>query len=261
MSLEAEAKTTDQVFEEIQNAGGSEMIANLGASDATQSDYSDEESVYDNVEAGEVENEISDIDWKGEAKKFQSMYDKTQYEKQKMEDALLRIAEQRVSQPNNGAGVGNQESTSISLSEEEFNPWDAYYKPDSPSYKFRAQKEHESVNSAVSAQMSALNERVVLNSTVSELRNVYKMNDSEVNEFMNFATKPVDDLDLGTLVNVWRSSNSKGRLKSDSSLDAVRNAKGVPRTAGVLQGQSPQKKSVKDEMWDRIVSAGDKNVF
>ena len=32
MSLEAEAKTTDQVFEEIQNAGGSEMIANLGAS-------------------------------------------------------------------------------------------------------------------------------------------------------------------------------------------------------------------------------------
>jgi len=63
------------------------------------------------------------------------------------------------------------------------------------------------------------------------------------------------------LVNVWRSSNSKGRLKSDSSLDAVRNAKGVPRTAGVLQGQSPQKKSAKDEMWDRIVSAGDKNVF
>ena len=137
----------------------------------------------------------------------------------------------------------------------------AYYKPDSPSYKFRAQKEHESVNSAVSAQMSALNERVVLNNTVSELRNVHKMNDSEVNEFMNFATRPVDDLDLGTLVNVWRSSNSKGRLKSDSSLDAVRNAKGVPRTAGVLQGQSPQKKSAKDEMWDRIVSAGDKNVF
>jgi hypothetical protein len=261
MSLEAEAKTTDEVFEGIQNAGGSEMIENLGASDATQSDYSGEESVYDNVEAGEVENEISDIDWKGEAKKFQSMYDKTQYEKQRMEDALLRIAEQRVSQPNNGAGVGNQESTSISLSEEEFNPWDAYYKPDSPSYKFRSQKEYESVNSAVSAQMSALNERVVLNNTVSELRNVHKMNDSEVNEFMNFATKPVDDLDLGTLVNVWRSSNSKGRLKSDSSLDAVRNAKGVPRTAGVLQGQSPQKKSVKDEMWDRIVSAGDRNVF
>jgi hypothetical protein len=77
---------------------------------------------------------------------------------------------------------------------------------------------------------------------------------------MEFATKPVDRLDLGTLVDVWKKSGAKGLTKRDSSLDAVKAAKEAPRTAGVLQGQSgSMPKSDKDKMWDAIVNAGSRS--
>ena len=108
--------------------------------------------------------------------------------------------------------------------------------------------------------MAALNERTVLNNTVNELRSVYKLEDNEVSDFMEFATKPVDRLDLGTLVDVWKTSSTKGNTKRDSSLDAVKAAKEAPRTAGVLQGQSgSMPKSDKDKMWDAIVNAGSRS--
>jgi len=70
----------------------------------------------------------------------------------------------------------------------------------------------------------------------------------------------VDRLDLGTLVNVWKTSNTTGRTKRDSSLDAVKAAKEAPRTAGVLQGQSgAMPKSDKDKVWDAVMSAGSRS--
>jgi len=229
------------------------------------SDYSEtdinvsNDEVYEDVPQGEDDSTTSHVDWKSEAKKFQSMYDRTSVEKQKLEDTMLRLAEKSLDSSNqpNDVGRGNRDST---LPEDEFNPWDAYYKPDSPSYKFRAQQESDSVNSVVAGHMAALNERVVLNNTVNELRNVYKLEDHEVSDFMEFATKPVDRLDLGTLVDVWKKSGAKGRTKRDSSLDAVKAAKEAPRTAGVLQGQSgAMPKSDKDKMWDAIVNAGSRS--
>jgi hypothetical protein len=214
------------------------------------------DGVYEDVPQGETDSTTPHVNWESEAKKFQSMYDRTSVEKQKLENTMLKLAERSLdgSNQSNDVGRGNRDST---LSEDEFNPWDAYYKPDSPSYKFRAQQEHDSVNSVVSGHMAALNERVVLNNTVNELRNVYKLEDHEVSDFMEFATKPVDRLDLGTLVNVWKTSNTTGRTKRDSSLDAVKAAKEAPRTAGVLQGQSgSMPKSDKDKVWDAVMNAG-----
>jgi len=217
------------------------------------------DGVYEDVLQGESDSTTSHVDWESEAKKFQSMYDRTSVEKQKLEDTMLRFAEKSLdgSNQSNDVGRGNRDSI---LPEDEFNPWDAYYKPDSPSYKFRAQQEQDSVNSVVSGHMAALNERVVLNNTVNELRNVYKLEDHEVSDFMEFATKPVDRLDLGTLVNVWKTSNTTGRTKRDSSLDAVKAAREAPRTAGILQGQEAnQPKSEQDAMWDAVVSAGSRS--
>tara|TARA_R100001510_G_C7651952_1_gene209748 strand:- start:622 stop:1326 length:705 start_codon:yes stop_codon:yes gene_type:complete len=203
------------------------------------------------------QNETYQVNWEDEAKKFQSMHDKQASENDKMRQDLKYMAEKFAEAQNNSVNPNNQ-SQQQSLTEDEFNPWDAYYKPESPSYKFRTQQEQKSVNQAVQSELSKVNEQMVLNNTVNELKSSHRLSDEEVKSFMDWSTNPTSNLSLDTLINVWRGETGI-RNQSNDSLDAVKTAQEAPRSAGVIQGQSVKTKTDADTMWESIKTSGSRS--
>ena len=214
-------------------------------------------------------------DWENETKKFQSMYDKQkadydslQSQVQQMEplkqlqnvlesrpDVVEAIQERLQGKPttsNEAAQSDNQ------VDESSFDPWEAYYKPDSPSYKLRVGKEKALVNEAVSEQMAGIQSQVAMQNLKGELKSKYGMeDDSEIEEFINFAMTPRDQLPVELLLNVYRQHYNKGvNAPSSENIQAVANTQAMPKSAGVLQGGEPNVKSEVDVSWDRILKAG-----
>ena len=196
-------------------------------------------------------------DWETEARKFQGLYDKAQSENDKYKNVMTSLAEKQLQEQGYGDGVNQNSSSEPSLSEDEFNPWDAYYKPDSASYKYRTAQEQRSVSEAVNNQLGQMNEQIMINNTVSELKSKYRLNENEVNQFMEFATRPTEQLSLDTLVKVWRGSTGNvKRPEVRNSVEAAKAAKQAPRSPGALQGAPPVVKDEFDEMWDGVKKAG-----
>ena len=214
-------------------------------------------------------------DWENETKKFQSMYDKQkaeydslQSQVQQMEplkqlqnvlesrpDVVEAIQERLQGKPttsNEAAQSDNQ------VDESSFDPWEAYYKPDSPSYKLRVGKEKALVNEAVTEQMAGIQSQVAMQNLKGELKSKYGMaDDSEIEEFINFAMTPRDQLPVELLLNVYRQHYNKGvNAPSSENIQAVANTQAMPKSAGVLQGGEPSVKSEVDVSWDRILKAG-----
>ena len=80
----------------------------------------------------------------------------------------------------------------------------------------------------------------------------------EVDSFMNFASKNPGEYGVEGAVKMWRAvmNEGQGTVTVDNPLDNVRQTQEAPTPGGILQGQQPQVKSGKDEMWDSIVGAG-----
>ena len=217
---------------------------------------------YENVpvaDHGVNQTETYQVDWENETRKFQSMYDKQKAEndkmKQDMEYLAQEFAKNQKSQRN--SNVNNQSS----LPEDEFNPWDAYYKPESPSYKHRVKKEQETVGSAVNqirgefAQREAqAQQRQFLNTTVNELKSKHNMNDEQVNHFLEWSAQPKEAVGLGNLVKLWQDVNSSP-VQGQTSIDAVKATQKVPPSAGVLQGQTAETVSDDNKAFDKVLSA------
>jgi len=220
----------------------------------------------------EVKQEtIPENEWEVEARKFQSLYDRTQAENAKLKrlEPLGDLLESRpdlvdVLQKNiNGQPQQQpQQETQQGLPAEDFNPWDAYYNAESPSFKFRMNQDVQLMNSVVSnaldEQKRQMTEEITYNNTVNELRNTYKFSDNDIQEFMGFVTQPKEQVGLSNLVKLYRDVNKKGN--APETAQAVKAAQNQPRTAGVLQGGSPTSpKSEENKMWDNIVKAGSRN--
>ena len=220
----------------------------------------------------EVQQEvIPENEWEVEARKFQSMYDRTQAENDKLRrlEPLGDLLESRpdlveVLQKNiNGQPQQQpQQEAQQGLPAEDFNPWDAYYNAESPSFKFRMNQDVQLMNNVVSnalgEQKRQMTEEITYNNTVNELRNTYKFSDNDVQEFMGFVTQPKERVGLSNLVKLYRDVNKKGN--APETAQAVRAAQNQPRTAGVLQGGSPSSpKTEENKVWDNIVNAGSRN--
>ena len=252
---EAIQPAEEQVVDDVLGSGDG-MSDTFFEDDATQ-----EEDVlgFNEVPESNAQDLTSQqqTDWEQEARKFQSLYDKAQSENDKYKGVMTALAEKQLQEQGNGDGVNQNSSSEPSLSEDEFNPWDAYYKPDSASYKYRAAQEQRSVSEAVNQQLGQMNEQIMINNTVSELKNKYKLNENEVNQFMEFATRPTEQLSLDTLVKVWRGSTGNvKRPEVRNSVEAAKAAKQAPRSPGALQGAPPAVKDEFDEMWDGVKNAG-----
>jgi hypothetical protein len=73
---------------------------------------------------------------------------------------------------------------------------------------------------------------------------------------MDFISQPKDSVPVEQLVNLWRNTTGKNAQKG---VQVPQTKQPTPRTAGVLQGQSPKAKSDADKTWEAIVKAGSRN--
>ena len=214
-------------------------------------------------------------DWENETRKFQSMYDKQKadYESLKSEyddlspmQDLRKVLDERpdvvelMRNKLEGKPVQEtiqQQDDTDTVDESSFDPWEAYYKPESPSYKMRMTQEKALVDEAIGQQMSQLQGQVALQNLRSELSNNYNMqNEKDINEFIEFATTPRDQLPMDLLIDVYRKYYNKGADNVSPNMEAVKATQNIPKTAGILQGGEPPQKNEQESAWDRILQAG-----
>ena len=232
------------------------------SNETSQTDTQAVESM-DTVQAGSQQEgtleEQEALDWQKEAKKFQSMYDKAEAEKKHMDQykPLVNLLEQRpdLVETLRDSIVGNtgeeKKTETAQLQDDEFNPWDAYNKPGSPSYEMRVKQEEARINNAVNNAMRGQEQKQFINNTVSKLESDFGMNKDEVQEFMRFAQQPKDNVPLDNLVKLFKMNKGDYKEPVIQKPDTSNQA----RTAGVLQGGSVPTKSEQDGMWDQILNA------
>lgn len=220
----------------------------------------------ENIESVDEIEEPVEVDYEGEIRKFQSLYDKTQAENQKLGGRVKELEKYKPvvdlleSRPDlvgmiqdNISGEGKKESQPA---EDEFNPWDAFYKPESPSYKMRQKDQQNMVDSAVGRHMAAMQEQMFMTNLQNDLKSKYKFTDDQAGRFLNFFSQPKENLSLETLVDVFLKTENETTARPNSSIDAVRANKQSPRSPGVIQGQQPATKSGEDKIWDQVIKAG-----
>ena len=214
-------------------------------------------------------------DWEGETRKFQSMYDKQKADYEKLQgdyqnlkpmSELQQVLESRPDvveamrdklEGRNSQETIREQDDPDTVDESSFDPWEAYYKPESASYKMRTSQEKALVDEAVGQHMSQIQGQVALQNLRNELSSNYNMSDEkDINDFIEFATTPRDQLPIDLLIDVYRKHYNKGVDNVSPNMEAVKAAQSIPRTAGILQGGEPPRKNEQDSAWDRILQAG-----
>lgn len=217
-----------------------------------------EDIVEEGVETSE------EVNWEVEAKKFQSMYDKRTVEHENLRSEsndLIQLRDTLNSRPDlvevleeklAGESIeGNKAGESTTP--DNFDPWDAYYKKDSESYKFRVRNEKKLVHETVDNELARLKNDMAMNNLQTELVNTHNLEQNDAQEFLRFATTPKANLPIETLIKVWKEGKGL-TAKTNENKKAVQDAKSVPRPAGVLQGGEQPTKSEGDQVWDRIMN-------
>ena len=145
----------------------------------------------------------------------------------------------------------------MKLTEEEFNPWDAYTNPNSPSYQLRQNEIETAVSSRMNDYMSKLDAERAVQNLEYRAQNEFKLSNDEARDFVNFVTTPKEQLPLDTLHNVWLAKS--GNKIANNNIQNVKNTQQKPKSAGLIQGGEPPKPSDEDSMWNNIMSASNHN--
>jgi hypothetical protein len=210
-----------------------------------------------------VQEEVPAVDYEAEAKKFQSMYDRSQAENARLQQGaqILQLLEQRpdlVQVLEDGiAGNRTQQQPEQPVGKDDFNPWDTFdLNTDTGRYVDRqlGDKIKSVVDQKMAQQQQQIQAEMQMQNTVNELRGTYKMSDGEIQEFLQFTTQPKERVGLNNLVRLWQMQSGKSVANNDT-MEAVTAAQQAPRTAGVLQGEPPMpKKNDTDNMFDSIMA-------
>ena len=209
-----------------------------------------------------------------DAKKFQSMYDRktadfdklnNEVEELRKYQQLGKVLEQRpdvVEAMRNTLSGGKQveeQPKQEQLSEDAFDPWEAYYKPGSPSYEMRVSQEKNLVNNAVQEQFSGLQKQMALNNLKQDLATKHGFEDPAMaDDFIQFATNPRDELPIDMLVDVYRKYKG-GEQKVSPNLEAVQRTQKIAPTAGIVQGASPEQPNEIDNVWSGVMGVSSRN--
>ena len=194
------------------------------------------------------EQQVESNPLEDEVKKWQSMYDKASADNAKLQSSITEYLS--IQQENQKQAEQPQQ---VQMSEDEFNPWDAYYKPDSPSYQMRVQKEQQTIHSVVDKEIGRMQSEMTMNNTRNELRNNHNMNDSDINEFLDFVSQPKSNVPVGSLVNLWREQT--GKSMSQQTVQVPQTKQPTPRTAGTQSNQVPVRKSNESKAWESLLGA------
>ena len=141
-----------------------------------------------------------------------------------------------------------------STTPDNFDPWDAYYKPDSESYKFRVSQEKKLVHETVDNELAKLQNQMAMNNLKTELVSKHNLGTDDAEKFLQFATTPKANLPIETLIKVWKEGEGKGAKQSEN-LETVKKTKSIPKPAGVLQGGEQPQPSEDEQVWNRIMGA------
>ena len=237
-----------------------------------------ENTAIEGVEGEVLEQVVEPVQVSGEsaqpaevvddAKKFQSMYDKKAADYDKLNNELeeLRKYEQlgRVLQDrpdvveamrNTLSGNEASKEEAPKVTEDSFDPWEAYYKPGSPSYEMRVQQEKAVAQQAVQEQMAGFQQQMAINNLRQDLASKHGITDPQMaDDFIQFATTPREDLPLDMLVDVYRKYKG-GEEKISPNLEAVQKTKTIPTTAGVVQGSAPEQPNELDDVWQGVMNS------
>jgi len=218
-----------------------------------------ETSENNDISEPEIEQDLSsDVPQEDEVRKFQSMYDKAQAELNKVRPVAKLFQDNPelvdVVRDHLTGGKG-QDKEQIQINEEEFNPWDAYTNPNSKSYQLRQQEIDDAVSSRMRDYMGRLEAQRQVDTLKLRAQTEYKMSESDANDFVDFVTKPKEQLPLETLFNVW-NTNKNGLPQVNENIESVKRAQQKPKSAGLVQGGQPPKTSDEDNMWSNILKAG-----
>ena len=202
----------------------------------------------------------SDVPQEDDVRKFQSMYDKAQAELDKVKPVakLFQDNPELVDDVRSHLTGGKGQDKEIKINEEEFNPWDAYTNPNSKSYALRQQEIDDAVSSRMSDYMGRLEAQRQVDSLRMRAQSEFKLSNNDAEEFVEFVTKPKDQLPLDTLFNVW-NTNKNGLPQLNENIESVKRTQQRPKSAGLVQGGQPPKKSDEDNMWSNIMKAGNPN--
>ena len=226
-------------------------------------DYQGE--VNDNVgqdEGGQAKE--SGSDWQSQAKYFQSEKDKLYVENQNLKkyEQIGQMLESRpdIVQTISGMVQGQPAPSNerISLSKDEFDPWEAYNDPQSKSYKYRQQELQDSINEAVNSQVGQVQKQVGMNQLTGELEK-RGLNEEQIKSFYEFAQKNPSEYGIDGAINMWQSVTqqpTEGEQNNQNPMDSIRQNQSVPQQAGILNGEKPIKTNEKDDMWAAITKAG-----
>ena len=146
----------------------------------------------------------------------------------------------------------------ISLSKDEFDPWEAYNDPQSKSYKYRQQELQDSINEAVNSQVGQVQKQVGMNQLTGELEK-RGLNEEQIKSFYEFAQKNPSEYGIDGAINMWQSVTqqpTEGQQNNQNPMDSIRQNQSVPQQAGILNGEQPIKTNEKDDMWSSILKAG-----
>jgi hypothetical protein len=218
-----------------------------------------ETSENNDLSEPEIQQDLSsDVPKEDEVRKFQSMYDKAQAELDKVRPVAKLFQDNPelvdVVRDHLTGGKG-QDKEQIQINEEEFNPWDAYTNPNSKSYQLRRKEIDDAVSSRMRDYMGRLEAQRQVDTLKLRAQTEYKMSEADANDFVDFVTKPKEQLPLDTLFNVW-NTNKNGLPQVNQNIESVKRAQQRPKSAGLVQGGQPPKTSDEDNMWSNILKAG-----
>ena len=238
--------------------------------DAFESENPQGGQLEDNVgqDVGNEHSESSEQDWEATSKYHQSEKDKLSVENDKLRkyEKIGKLLESRPDVVQNIVqqvkGGGQPQAERIDISQDEFDPWEAYNDPKSKSYQYREQLENERVGKMVDQRMSGVQRAVGFNNLQNNIVNSGLVDTNEVGEFMDFINKNPSDYGLENVVKMWRATRGNETSTQENPLDQVRENQQNPTPGGILQGQQPQRKSEADEVWESVMKAGSrKNVL
>ena len=244
------------------------MAENDAYQNENQQEFPEGQPVDDNVgqDIGIENTENPETNWEESAKYFQSEKDKLSAENDKLKK-YEKVGQLLESRPDlvqglmgqlqdNGGGqpTGPQH---IEMSQDEFDPWEAFNDPKSKSYQYREQQDDQRIDARVQQQLGGIQKQVGQAQLQNQVVNNGLVSKEELPQFMDFVNQHPAQYGLENVVKMFRAVNADNpATQAPNPLDQIRHNQQAPTPAGILAGEQPQRKSEVDNVWDQVVKAG-----
>ena len=208
--------------------------------------------------------ESSETNWEESSKYFQSEKDKLSAENEQLRkyEKVGKLLESRPDLVQNLMGQlqGDGQPTNpqhIEMSQDEFDPWEAFNDPKSKSYQYREQQMNQQIESRVEERLGGLQKQMGQTQLQNQVVNDGLVSREELPQFMDFVNKHPAQYGLQNVVKRFRAVNADNpATQTPNPLDQVRQNQQAPTPAGILNGEQPQRKTESDKIWEKVMNAG-----